>query len=49
MADIDVQHESEAPPSDVTPLDVILWVIGVLMIPLVPLFFILVFTPHSGM
>jgi hypothetical protein len=48
MADIDVVHE-EQPPESYTMLEVIFWLVGILMIPLVPIIMIALLTPHSGM
>lgn len=50
MADIDVQSEAEAPyEDDYTMADVILWIVGILAIPLVPILMIAFLTPTSGM
>ncbi len=52
MADIDVHRKIEteaSPAADYTVLHVILWVIGILMIPLVPILMIALLTPRSGM
>lgn len=48
MADLDVVHDGEAPES-YTMLEVIFWLLGILMIPLVPIIMVALFTPHSGM
>jgi len=48
MADLDVVHEEEARES-YTMLEVVFWLVGILMIPLVPILMVALFTPHSGM
>lgn len=49
MADLDIRHEADAPPQDeYTMLEVVLWIIGILMIPGVPILMVLFLTPHSG-
>lgn len=49
MADLDVRHEADATPEDdYSMLEVVLWVIGILMIPLVPILMSVFLTPHSG-
>ena len=47
MAEIKVEptHERE----DATIAEIVLWVIGILMIPLVPILMVTFLTPHSGM
>jgi hypothetical protein len=48
MADLDVVHEEEVRES-YTMLEVVFWLVGILMIPLVPIVMVALFTPHSGM
>ncbi|MDR0786604.1 MAG: hypothetical protein LBG44_01935 [Gemmatimonadota bacterium] len=44
------QHEAEtAPKPDYTAGDMILWMVGILAIPLVPILMVWFFTPWSGM
>ena len=49
MADIRVEEGEEAPQSEASIGELIFWVIGVLMIPLVPILMTVFFTPWSGM
>jgi hypothetical protein len=50
MADIDIQHNADAATEDdYTMLEVVLWVVGILMIPLVPILMVTFLTPWSGM
>jgi hypothetical protein len=49
MADLDVQRENEPVPEDYSMLEVVLWVVGIAMIPLVPIVMSFLFTPWSGM
>lgn len=51
MADINVRHDDTEPTrdDDYTVGDLIFWIVGVLMIPLIPILCILLFTPQSGM
>lgn len=50
MADLDVHNEhSTVPEDDYTTLEIIYWVVGILMIPLVPILMSWLFTPWSGM
>ena len=55
MADLNVQHrDANAAPYDVfgddepTNFEVLLYVLGILAIPLVPILFVTFFTPFSG-
>jgi hypothetical protein len=49
MADLEIQHHDDAPPhDDYSMLEVVLWVFGILMIPLVPILMVVFFTPYSG-
>jgi hypothetical protein len=50
MADIDVKRDPDAPREDsYTVGELVFWIGGVLLIPLVPILMIVFFTPHSGM
>lgn len=50
MAEIEVRPEAETTQEDdYTYLEVVLWVIGILMIPLVPILMVTFLTPWSGM
>jgi hypothetical protein len=50
MADIDVKREENAPVVEgYTVAELVFWIVGILMIPLVPILMILLLTPHSGM
>lgn len=50
MADLNIQHDSEqAPEPDYTTGEMILWLIGTLAIPLVPIAMVWFLTPWSGM
>jgi hypothetical protein len=49
MADLDVQRETEPAPEDYSMLEVVLWVVGIAMIPLAPILMSFFFTPWSGM
>ncbi|MEX2582546.1 MAG: hypothetical protein WD766_04705 [Gemmatimonadota bacterium] len=50
MADIDVRNDSDPTPEpDYTIGEMILWLVGILMIPLVPILMVWFFTPWSGM
>lgn len=48
MAEQPNVHPQVDTSDDATPLEVVLYVIGILMIPLVPIFMVAVFTPFSG-
>lgn len=50
MADLDAQYHFE-PESreEATTLEIILWLVGILAIPLVPILMVWFFTPWSGM
>jgi hypothetical protein len=50
MADIDVRRDSDAPQEEnYTIGELIYWIVGIFMIPLVPILMIWFFTPWSGM
>jgi hypothetical protein len=50
MADLNVQRESdERDEDDPTAGELAFWIIGILMIPLVPILMVAFLTPHSGM
>jgi hypothetical protein len=49
MADLDVRKETEPPVDDYSMLEVVLWVVGIAMIPLTPILMTFFFTPWSGM
>ncbi len=50
MADLNVRTEAEpVVEDDYTMLEVVLWVLGILMIPLVPILMVAFLTPFSGM
>lgn len=48
--DLNTPHVSSDPADgqDYTNLEVVLWVLGILMIPLVPILMVAFFTPFSG-
>lgn len=50
MADLDAQRTTEpVPEDDYTVGELVYWIVGILMIPLVPILMIWFFTPWSGM
>lgn len=49
MADLDIQRTEEHPEPDYTTGELIYWIAGILMIPLVPILMVWLFTPWSGM
>lgn len=50
MADLDVTREAEHDPEpDYSTAEMILWLVGILAIPLVPILMVWFFTPWSGM
>ncbi|HEX8455430.1 MAG TPA: hypothetical protein VF710_04905 [Longimicrobium sp.] len=50
MADLNVRTEAQpVVEDDYTMVEVILWVLGILMIPLVPILMVAFLTPFSGM
>jgi hypothetical protein len=50
MADLNVRTEAQpVVEDDYTRVEVILWVLGILMIPLVPILMVAFLTPFSGM
>jgi hypothetical protein len=48
MADLNVQRERESFEDDYSWWEVVYWLIGILMIPLVPILMIALFAPYSG-
>ncbi len=49
MAEIEVRRDADdTPEDDYSMLEVVLWVIGILMIPGVPILMVYFFTPFSG-
>lgn len=48
MADIDLQHQTEVPADDYSMWEVVFWIIGILMIPGVPIIMVHFLTPWSG-
>ncbi len=49
MADLNVTQAEPVVEDDYTMLEVVLWVLGILMIPLVPILMVAFLTPFSGM
>ena len=49
MADLNVTKAEPVVEDDYTMLEVLLWVLGILMIPLVPILMVAFLTPFSGM
>jgi hypothetical protein len=49
MADPNVTNAEPVVEDDYTMLEVVLWVLGILMIPLVPILMVAFLTPFSGM
>jgi hypothetical protein len=49
MADLDVRPEGEFPQPDYTVGEMILWLVGIVAIPAVPILMVWFFTPWSGM
>ena len=49
MADINVQRQTVEEEDDYSMVEVVLWVIGIFMIPLVPILMVAFFAPFSGM
>ena len=50
MADLNVQRNAEPViEDDYSMLEVALWILGILAIPLVPIIMVAAFTPMSGM
>lgn len=50
MADLNVQRNAEpVVEDDYSMFEVILWILGILMIPLVPILMVAFLTPMSGM
>lgn len=51
MADLNVHHEivEDYQQEDATNFEVVLYVVGILMIPLVPILMVTFLTPWSGM
>lgn len=52
MAEINVRHEADPQPEEVrddyTVGELIFWIVGILMIPLVPIVMVMTLTPFSG-
>lgn len=51
MADLEIQRSNPVRPEDedYTNLEIVYWIVGILMIPLVPILMVWLFTPWSGM
>jgi hypothetical protein len=49
MADLDVKKDEEHPEPDYTAGEMVLWLVGILAIPLVPILMVWFLTPWSGM
>lgn len=49
MAEIDVRREAETREEDYATWEIIYWMVGILMIPLVPILMVWFLTPWSGM
>lgn len=49
MAEIQVERNTETEREDATIGEIIFWIIGILMIPLVPIAMVMLLTPYSGM
>ena len=50
MADLDSQRtERRAIDEDYTTAEIVYWIVGIFMIPLVPILMVWFFTPWSGM
>ncbi len=49
MAELETRYDADPPPQDdYSMLEVVLWVFGILMIPLVPILMVVFFTPYTG-
>ena len=48
MADVNVKRENDVVEEDYSWWEVAYWLIGIIMIPLVPILMIAFFTPFSG-
>jgi hypothetical protein len=49
MADLNVERDEEHPEPDYTVGEMVLWLVGILAIPLVPILMVWFLTPWSGM
>lgn len=50
MSEIEVEHtHTEVVEDDYTMWEVAFWIVGILMIPLVPILMVWLLTPYSGM
>ena len=49
MADLNVQRQTMEEEDDYSMIEVVLWVLGIVMIPLVPILMVAFFAPFSGM
>jgi hypothetical protein len=50
MADLDVRREADAAPQDDYSMgEIVFWIVGILMIPLVPILMSWLLTPWSGL
>ncbi len=49
MADIDVERDQDRLEPDYTVAEMILWVVGIVSIPAIPIIMIWLLTPWSGM
>ncbi|HEX2191426.1 MAG TPA: hypothetical protein VHG51_21120 [Longimicrobiaceae bacterium] len=50
MADIDLHQDVDAPPQDeYSNWEIVLWIVGILSIPGVPILMVRFLTPFSGM
>lgn len=50
MAELDVEPtHTEVVEDDYSMWEVVFWIVGILMIPLVPILMVWLFTPYSGM
>lgn len=49
MADIDIRQDADTPPQDeYSNWEIVLWIVGILSIPGVPILMVKLFTPYSG-
>lgn len=49
MADIEIRQDADPPQDEYATWEIILWIIGILAIPGVPIIMVKLFTPFSGM
>lgn len=50
MADLNIRQDADAPPQDeYSTWEIVLWIVGILSIPGVPILMVKLFTPYSGM